>query len=211
MTSVSLPLIAAGIAVTMLPQSVAQAEVPIAPSSTAPVNAIDAIQKTSDKTCAEGAKPAEGACNGTATPQESGPAGGITPEDAQLAREPGQQALTPHPGQGSSDVSSKSASPSAATAGERKQQLLADAGSLLDQARLVDHDYAPGGDQASKSELEKSIVDMESDLDSMSQMGEMESLRLQMAMDRMSKMMATLSNILKKIDDTEKGIVQNMK
>ena len=52
---------------------------------------------------------------------------------------------------------------------------------------------------------------MKNDLDSMSEMGEMESLRLQMAMDRMSKMMTTLSNILKKISDTAVAITQNMK
>lgn len=45
----------------------------------------------------------------------------------------------------------------------------------------------------------------------MSEMGEMESLRLQMAMDRMSKMMSTLSNLLKKISDTQNSIVQNLK
>ena len=42
-------------------------------------------------------------------------------------------------------------------------------------------------------------------------MGEMESLRLQMAMDRMSKMMATLSNLLKKSSETAQCITQNMK
>jgi len=47
--------------------------------------------------------------------------------------------------------------------------------------------------------------------DSLSEMGEMESLRLQMAMDRMSKMMSTLSNLLKKISDTSSAIVQNIK
>jgi len=56
--------------------------------------------------------------------------------------------------------------------------------------------------------LEKSI---KKDLDSMSEMGEMESLRLQMAMDRMSKMMETLSNVLKKISDTANNITQNLK
>jgi hypothetical protein len=50
-----------------------------------------------------------------------------------------------------------------------------------------------------------------SDLDSMSEMGEMESLRLQMAMDRMSKLMSTLSNLLKKISDTCQSITQNWK
>jgi hypothetical protein len=49
------------------------------------------------------------------------------------------------------------------------------------------------------------------DLDSMSEMGEMESLRLQMAMDRLSKLMSTLSNLLKKASDTSSQIVQNLK
>jgi len=49
------------------------------------------------------------------------------------------------------------------------------------------------------------------DLDSLSEMGEMESLRLQMAMDRLSKMMSMLSNILKKTSETAAEITQNMK
>lgn len=52
---------------------------------------------------------------------------------------------------------------------------------------------------------------MKQELDSMSEMGEMESMRLQMAMDRLSKMMSTLSNILKKISDTAQTITQNLK
>ncbi len=48
-------------------------------------------------------------------------------------------------------------------------------------------------------------------LDSMSELGEMESLRLQMAMDRLSKMMSTLSNMLKRISDTQNAITQNLK
>jgi hypothetical protein len=53
--------------------------------------------------------------------------------------------------------------------------------------------------------------ELKNKLDSMSEMGEMESLRLQMAMDRLSKFMSTLSNILKKIDDTQSSIVANLK
>ena len=49
------------------------------------------------------------------------------------------------------------------------------------------------------------------DLDSTSELSEMESLRLQMMMDRMSKMMSTLSNLMKKISDTSSAIVQNLK
>jgi hypothetical protein len=47
--------------------------------------------------------------------------------------------------------------------------------------------------------------------DAMSELGEMESLRLQMAMDRLSKMMSTLSNLLKKTSETSASIVQNLK
>ena len=62
----------------------------------------------------------------------------------------------------------------------------------------------------------QAIVDAQLDaikqsLDSMSELGETESLRLQMAMDRMSKLMSTLSNILKKISDTSNSIAQNLK
>jgi putative addiction module CopG family antidote len=48
-------------------------------------------------------------------------------------------------------------------------------------------------------------------LDSMSEMGEMESLRLQIFVDRVSRMMTTLSNITKKIGDTQNSIVANLK
>ena len=41
--------------------------------------------------------------------------------------------------------------------------------------------------------------------------GPMESLRLQMAMDRLSKLMSTLSNLLKKASETAQGITQNIK
>jgi hypothetical protein len=62
-----------------------------------------------------------------------------------------------------------------------------------------------------KTKIDSAIDKAKSNLDSMSEMGEMESLRLQMAMDRMSKMTSTLSNLLKKISDTEEGITANLK
>jgi hypothetical protein len=52
---------------------------------------------------------------------------------------------------------------------------------------------------------------LKSRLDSLSELGETESLRLQMAMDRLSKMMATLSNVLKKVSDTAESITRNVK
>jgi hypothetical protein len=68
------------------------------------------------------------------------------------------------------------------------------------------------------NDVDEKLKDLESqsdviknDLDSMSEMGETESLRLQMAMDRMSKMMSTLANILKLISKTDENITQNMK
>jgi len=60
-------------------------------------------------------------------------------------------------------------------------------------------------------EIDKVVVNMKNDLDSLSEMGEMESLRMQMVMDRLSKMMTTLSNLLKKMSDTAQGITQNLK
>jgi hypothetical protein len=54
-------------------------------------------------------------------------------------------------------------------------------------------------------------ADLKSRLDSLSEMGELESLRLQMAMDRQSKMMSTLSNIMKTMSKTASSIVENLK
>ena len=48
-------------------------------------------------------------------------------------------------------------------------------------------------------------------LDSLNDIHQMESLRLQMSMDRLSKLMAALSNLLKKSSDTQQGIIQNIK
>ena len=91
------------------------------------------------------------------------------------------------------------------------QRKLAQGRELLTRAEMVRADYAPIAGQPTRVELDESIDQMKNDLDSMSEMGEMESLRLQMAMDRISKMMSTLSNLLKKISDTQNSIVQNIK
>jgi hypothetical protein len=48
-------------------------------------------------------------------------------------------------------------------------------------------------------------------LDNMGTLSEVTALRLQMAMDRRSKFMEALSNIMKKIDSTQETIVQNLK
>ncbi len=62
-----------------------------------------------------------------------------------------------------------------------------------------------------KAEFDRQLNLNKDDLDSLSEMGEMESLRLQMAMDRMSKMESALSNLMKKTSDTQSGIIRNTK
>ncbi len=59
--------------------------------------------------------------------------------------------------------------------------------------------------------VEREVDQLIDDIDSMSEMGEMESLRLQMMMDRITKMMSALSNLMKKLSDTSQQVVQNMK
>jgi hypothetical protein len=67
----------------------------------------------------------------------------------------------------------------------------------------------PGGQVP---EILTSVMDgLREDLDSMNELSEMTSLRLQMLMDRRSKTIETLSNILKKIATTQDSLVQNLK
>jgi Spy/CpxP family protein refolding chaperone len=61
------------------------------------------------------------------------------------------------------------------------------------------------------SGLKSMLDDLKGKLDSMNEMSEMTSLRLQMTMDRRSKIIQTLSNIIKKIGTTQETIVQNIK
>jgi hypothetical protein len=89
-----------------------------------------------------------------------------------------------------------------------KQQRLADARAMLTSAKQLRASYTPGPGQPSKADLDASIDQLK---DSISEMGEMDQLELQMVMDRMSKAEATLSNLLKKISNTQSAIVQNIK
>ena len=76
--------------------------------------------------------------------------------------------------------------------------------------RRVPTDLHPGRIDA-KCVLAAIRDSIKGDLDSMSELGELESLRLQMAMDRYSKAMSTLSNVLKKISETQGTIISNLK
>ncbi|WP_144409294.1 hypothetical protein [Pseudoxanthomonas suwonensis] len=90
-------------------------------------------------------------------------------------------------------------------------------GGVLDVARGLDRLLVPriaerAGTLALDLEAARAVQeDIRSTLDSLAGMGEMESLRLQMAMDRLGKLMSTLSNLLKKTSDTADAIVQNLK
>lgn len=64
---------------------------------------------------------------------------------------------------------------------------------------------------ATVGELRAVADDVKGKLDSMNEMSEMTSLRLQMMMDRRSKFISTLSNIMKKISSTQDTLVQNLK
>jgi hypothetical protein len=55
------------------------------------------------------------------------------------------------------------------------------------------------------------LDDMKGKLNGMNEMSEMTSLRLQMTMDRRSKFISTLSQMMKKISTTQDILVQNIK
>jgi hypothetical protein len=92
----------------------------------------------------------------------------------------------------------------------RKRHVTTEAEGLIARAEGYRGTLRAAGKPADP-DMDALVNAMKDDLDSMSEMGEMESLRLQMAMDRLSKMMATLSNLLKKASDTSQTITQNIK
>jgi hypothetical protein len=82
-------------------------------------------------------------------------------------------------------------------------------GGLPDSRALVDLDSFV--EAIATLQVNAMVEELHADLDQMSEYSEMDQLRLQMAMDRLSKMMSTLSNLLKKLADTQSAIIQNMK
>lgn len=76
---------------------------------------------------------------------------------------------------------------------------------------VIKQQVAVNQSNISRQDIKSLAEKVSRDLDSMNEMSEMNSLRLQMAMDRLSKMQSSLSNILKKIDSTKNQIVQNLK
>ena len=64
---------------------------------------------------------------------------------------------------------------------------------------------------ATPADITKVQDDLRKKMTSLNETSEMTSLRLQMSMDRRSKFISTLSNIMKKISDTQNSIIQNLK
>lgn len=63
----------------------------------------------------------------------------------------------------------------------------------------------------SAAEIKQVQDELKTQMDSMNGLSEMSSIRLQMTMDRRSKIISTLSNIMKKISKTQDSIIQNLK
>jgi hypothetical protein len=76
--------------------------------------------------------------------------------------------------------------------------------------RMVKTDLHPGRIVRTQ-DLRLALETLTTQRDDLSEMGEIESLRLQMAMDRMRKFESALSNLMKKLSETSNAIVQNIK
>ena len=72
------------------------------------------------------------------------------------------------------------------------------------------HDLS-GADGVTIQGLRSLLEELKGKLDGMNEMSEMTSLRLQMTMDRRSKFISTLSQMMKKISTTQDLLVQNIK
>ena len=87
----------------------------------------------------------------------------------------------------------------------QKQRVVGEARALLARAE------AERNGQPANAELEAALEETKSQADSLSEMSEADSLALQAAMDRLSKLMSTMSNLLKKMSETQASITGNIK
>jgi|GEM_PF-3515745 len=78
---------------------------------------------------------------------------------------------------------------------------------MQDAKEAMQGDHAQGD----KGTLQDDKGTLQDDKDALSEMGEQDQLQLQMAMDRYSKAMSTLSNLMKKESDISSAILGNMK
>ena len=69
----------------------------------------------------------------------------------------------------------------------------------------------PTTDRLTNGQIAELQQQMQQNLNALNEISETQSLELQMTMDRRSKLIDTLSNVLKKISDTGDSVVQNLK
>ena len=93
----------------------------------------------------------------------------------------------------------------------RQGSMVSKGRALVARADRVRAHFSPTSAGPSKAEIDALRDQAKAELDSLSEMSEQDQLQLQMAMDRLSKAMSVLSNVLKKYDDTAKTILGNMK
>ncbi len=95
---------------------------------------------------------------------------------------------------------------------QRFQQVLARAksGKSANPARIAEFEKQLNSAGSQLREAQR-LQQQTSHLDSMSEMSQEQQLKLPMTRDRYSKAMQTLSNIMKKMSDTQSSITQNMK
>lgn len=82
---------------------------------------------------------------------------------------------------------------------------------LKPQPNVRQTNNIPATRAVSQLEIENMKTGLADSRDSLSEMGEMQQLKMQMLMDRRSKLMSTLSNLMKKISQTQDSIIDNLK
>lgn len=97
-----------------------------------------------------------------------------------------------------------------ALAAARRQALRLEAGRVSYEAK-PQRAKAGYDSVGSMSELDAQINKTTTKLDGLADLGTMQSMRLQLLMDRRSKFFETLSNVMKKVAGTRDSIIQNMK
>ena len=110
------------------------------------------------------------------------------------------------------NVATHPGNPAAAAAyPARRQKLVTDGRALLTRSAAAHAGYKRAPGVPRRSELDAATAELKRALDAMGKMREMQSLRLQMAMERVSKSEEVLSTLLKQLGDTDKRVVSNRK
>ena len=93
----------------------------------------------------------------------------------------------------------------------RKRRLLRDSRDLVARAQSAGTHFSSSPGDLRAAKINAARDRLKAELDSVSEISEMDSLRLQMALDRLSKAMSTLSNLLEKTSATDDAIINNIK